>query len=129
MTKTNKQIKLSQSQIDVMKVLWQQPKLSVSDVHQQLNQQKSLALTTVATMLKRLQEKGIVGYEKQGRQYLYFAQVSEAEVRSSMLGSLLNHLFDGEPEALVHHLVDQETVSDEDLQKIKALLDQEVKRD
>ena len=129
MTKQNKPIKLSQSQIDVMKVLWQSPKLSVSDVHQQLNQHKPLALTTVATMLKRLQEKDIVGFEKVGRQFLYFAQISEAEVRSSMLGSLLTHLFDGEPEALVHHLVDQESVSDEDLKKIKDLLDQEVKRD
>ena len=80
-------------------------------------------------MLKRLQEKGVIGHEKDGRQYLYQANVSEAEVRSSMLGSLLQQLFDGEPEALVHHLVDQETLSDDDLLKIKALLDQEVRRD
>ncbi|MFC3194894.1 BlaI/MecI/CopY family transcriptional regulator [Marinicella sediminis] len=129
MHESRKPIKLSQSQIDVMKVLWQHDKLAVSDVHQALNQHKQLALTTVATVLKRLQEKDIVGYEKAGRQYLYFARVSEAEVRSSMLANLLNHLFNGEPEALVHHLVDQESVSEADLQKIKALLDEEVKRD
>ncbi|WP_223786598.1 BlaI/MecI/CopY family transcriptional regulator [Marinicella meishanensis] len=129
MTQTRPAIKLSQAQIEVMKVLWQHDKLSVSEVHQLLNQHKPLALTTVATMLKRLQEKGVIGYEKDGRQYLYQAQVSEAEVRSSMLGSLLQQLFDGEPEALVHHLVDQETVSEDDLLKIKALLDQEVRRD
>jgi BlaI family penicillinase repressor len=129
MPKNQTAIKLSQAQIELMKVLWQQDKLSVSQVHEQLSLHKPLALTTVATMLKRLQEKGIVGHEKSGRQYLYSARVSEHEVRSSMLGSLLNHLFDGEPEALVHHLVDQESVSEDDLQKIKALLDQEVNRD
>ena len=129
MFEKNQSIKLSQAQIELMKVLWQQDGLSVSQVHEQLNQQKPLALTTVATMLKRLQEKGIVSHEKVGRQYLYTAQVSEQQVRSSMLGNLLNHLFDGEPEALVHHLVDQEQVSTEDLQKIRDLLDQEVHRD
>ena len=129
MSEKNQTIKLSQAQIELMKVLWQQDRLSVSQVHEQLNQSKTLALTTVAIMLKRLQEKGIVSHEKAGRQYLYTAQVSEQQVRSSMLGNLLNHLFDGEPEALVHHLVDQQEVSAEDLQKIRDLLDQEVRRD
>jgi len=129
MSEKSRTIKLSQPQIELMKVLWKQDRLSVSQVHEQLNQLKPLALTTVATMLKRLQEKGIVSHEKAGRQYLYTAQVSEQQVRTSMLGNLLNHLFDGEPEALVHHLVDQEQVSAEDLQKIRDLLDQEVHRD
>ena len=46
-----------------------------------------------------------------------------------MLGNLLDHLFNGKPEALVNQLVDQETVSNEDLKKIKALLDKEVGND
>ena len=129
MSKKNQQVKLSQPQIELMKVLWAGGKLSVNEVHQQLNQAKPLAPTTVATMLKRLEEKDIVGFEKSGRQHLYYAQVSEAEVQSSMLGNLLDHLFNGQPDALVHHLVDQESVSQADLKKIKALLDQEVSDD
>lgn len=121
--KTNN-IKLSQPQLDVMKILWQGGKSSVSEVHKQLNQTKPLALTTVATVLKRLKEKDIVAFEKQGRHYLYFAQVSENAVQSSMLGNLLKGLFNGKPEALVHQLVDQEDVSDEDIRKIKKMLSQ-----
>ncbi len=117
-----KSIKLSQSQLDVMQVLWQQGKCSVSQVHEILMQQKSLAITTVGTVLKRLLDKEIVTYEKQGRQYLYCAQVSEDEVQASMLGNMLTGLFNGRPDALVHHLVDQNDVSDEDIEKIKAIL-------
>ncbi len=124
-----KNIKLSQSQLDVMKVLWQQGKSSVSQVHECLNQQKPLALTTVATVLKRLHAKNIVAFEKQGRVHMYFAAVTKDAVQSSMLGNLLTNLFNGKPEALVHHLVDQEHVSNEDIQKIKALLDDEQERD
>ncbi len=112
-----------------MKVLWQHNQLSASEVHKQLNAHKPLALTTVATVLKRLQDKGIVAHEKDGRQHLYYACVSADEVRSSMLGHLLKHLFDGEPDTLVHHLVDQDDVSDADVQKIRTLLDQGVNDD
>ena len=124
-----KNIKLSQSQLGVMKILWQQGQCSVSQVRQHLNELKPLAPTPVATVLKRLEEKGIVGFEKQGRQYMYFALVSEEQVQSSMLGNLLTHLFNGKAETLVHHLVDQEQVSAEDIEKIKALLDQNRRTD
>ncbi|MGJ8663264.1 MAG: BlaI/MecI/CopY family transcriptional regulator [Marinicella sp.] len=124
-TNESSNVKLSQSQIAVMKVLWQQGKQSVSQVHSKLNESKPVALTTVATVLKRLQEKDIVGFEKEGRQYVYFALVSEVDVQSSMLGNLLNHLFNGKPEELVHQLVDQEDVSADDIEKIKKLLSRE----
>lgn len=122
-------IKLSDLQISVMKVLWLHGKLSVNQTHRYLNQSRELALTTVATLLKRMQEKGIVGHEKQGRQYLYYALVSENEVKTSMLGNLLTSLFDGKPEALVHHLVAEDDVAVKDLEKIKRLLQKDQKND
>ncbi|MBL4659358.1 MAG: BlaI/MecI/CopY family transcriptional regulator, partial [Alcanivoracaceae bacterium] len=64
---TVKNIKLSNLQISVMKVLWTHGKMNVSSTHQLLSQAKPLALTTVATLLKRMEEKKIVGFEKQGR--------------------------------------------------------------
>ncbi len=122
-------VKLSQPQIAVMKILWQFDKQSVSQTHQILNDSKKVAITTVATVLKRLEEKGIVAFEKQGRQHLYYALVSEADVQSSMLGNLLNHLFNGKPEELVHQLVDRENVSTEDIAKIRKLLSVETNND
>lgn len=116
-------IKLSDLQIQLMKILWMHEKLPASEVHRLVNEQKELAPTTVATLLKRLQEKGCVDHEKQGRQFLYFAKVSEEEVKKSMLGSMLQNLFDGSPEQLVHHLVGQEDVKKSDLDKIHALLE------
>ena len=123
----NQQIKLSDLQIMVMKVLWERDKLSVSEVHKLINVQKELALTTVATLLKRMHEKGVVGFEKQGRQHLYFPLVSEKEVKTSMLANILTNLFDGNPSELVHHLVGQGGVDEKELGEIKDLLTQEKK--
>ncbi len=115
-------IKLSNLQISVMKILWSQKRLSVSQAHKLLNKEKTMALTTVATLLKRMHEKGIVGFEKVGRQHFYHPLISEREVKSSMLGNMINHLFNNEPAELVHHLVDQEDISEDELTLIRKML-------
>ena len=120
----NNTIKLSDLQLAVMKVLWQQGKLSVSQVHLEMNKQRELALTTVATLLKRMHEKEILAVEKQGRLHFYSPLISEQEVKTSMLSNMLQHLFDGKPEDLVHHLVGQEEIKQTDLDKIQKLLSQ-----
>jgi BlaI family transcriptional regulator, penicillinase repressor len=125
----NKPVKLSELQLTVMKVLWQHQRLSVSQAQQLLNEQKPMALTTVATLLKRMHEKNIVHAEKQGRQFFYSPAITEAEVKTSMLSNLLNHLFDGNPSELVHHLVAQDEVKQDDIAKIQQLIDQEKSND
>ncbi len=125
----NKPVKLSELQLTVMKVLWQHQRLSVSQAQQLLNEQKPMALTTVATLLKRMHEKNIVHAEKQGRQFFYSPAITEAEVKTSMLSILLNHLFDGNPSELVHHLVAQDEVKQDDIAKIQQLIDQEKSND
>jgi len=105
-----------------MKVLWQHDKLSVSEAHRLLSEKKTMALTTVATLLKRMHEKNILSVEKSGRQFFYSAAVSESEVKTSMLSGILDSLFDGSPTELVHHLVAQDEVNQGDLDKIKQLL-------
>ena len=122
---TPQSIKLSDLQLLVMKVLWEHGKLSVSDAHRLLNEKKEMALTTVATLLKRMNEKEIVAFEKQGRQHLYYALISEQEIKTSMLSNILANLFDGSPSELVHHLVAQDEVDPLDLDKIKQLLAQD----
>ena len=115
-------IKLSGLQISVLKLFWRHGKLTVNEAHQLLNQEKPMALTTVATMLKRLHEKGAVKFEKQGRQHVYFASVSESQVKTTMLANMLSTLFDGKPDELVHHLVAQEDVQASDIEKIRNMI-------
>lgn len=122
-------IKLSDLQLMLIKVLWQHGKLSAAEVHKIVAQQRDLAPTTVATMLKRMQEKDWLGYEKNGRQFQYFAKITERNVKTSMLSNLLANLFDGRPDELVHHLVDSDEINESDLKKIQALLSNEQSED
>jgi len=127
--KSKQSVKLSDLQLSVMRVLWKHGKLSVSETHKQLNQKKLMALTTVATLLTRMQEKDIVAFEKRGRQFLYYPLISESDIKTSMLTNILNTLFDGNPSELVNHLVSQNDIKKGDLDKIKQLLQKDVDND
>ncbi|MBB5207461.1 BlaI/MecI/CopY family transcriptional regulator [Chiayiivirga flava] len=115
-------VALSDLQLDVMRVLWRAD-ASVSDVVAALAGRRDLAHTTVATVLTRLARRGVVAAHRDGRQLLYRACVTESQVRRSMVGSLIQRLFRGDPTALLAHLVDERDVARDELARVQRLLD------
>ncbi len=115
-------ISLSDLQLAVMRVLWDRPEASTADVVEAMAGTRGLAHTTVATLLTRLEKRGVLAARRDGRQVFYRARVSEDAVRRSMVGSLLGNLFGGDARALVAHLVREDEVAPEDLERIEALL-------
>ena len=89
----DKHIALSDLQIAVVRVLWQHGECSVADVAQALDATRGLKHTTVATVLTRLRNRGVVGQRREGRQLMYRALVSESQVRRSMVAELVGNLF------------------------------------
>ena len=88
-----------------MRVLWQRDEAAVADVHEALLDERGLAPTTIATMLKKMEDKGVVAHRSEGRRFLYRPTVSEGAVRRSMVGELTERLFLGDAAALVSHLL------------------------
>lgn len=115
-------VALSELQIAVMRVLWSQPEASTADVAQALAEQRGLAHTTVATLLSRLEKRGVVAARRDGRQLVYRAVASEDQVRRSMVAGLLSSVFGGDAPALVSHLVRESEIGADDLERIKRLL-------
>lgn len=115
-------VSLSDLQLAVMRVLWDRPEASTSDVVEALSGARGLAHTTVSTLLTRLEKRGLLTARRDGRQLFYRASVSEEAVRRSMVGSLLGNLFGGDARALVAHLVREDEVSPGDLERIESLL-------
>jgi BlaI family transcriptional regulator, penicillinase repressor len=107
----------------IMQVLWHRGEATSAQVHQALLEERGLAPTTIATMLRKMEDKGIVAHRSEGRQYLYRATVSEAEVRRSMVNELVERVFAGDPAALVSHLVSDGRIDDAELQRLRGLLD------
>ena len=113
---------LTDLQISLMRVLWDRGRATVAEICDAVKPERGLALTTVATLLSRLEKRGIVGHETRARQFVYQALVTEAEVRRSMVQELTEQLFDGDVAALMSHLLTAREISPGDLDRINAML-------
>jgi BlaI family penicillinase repressor len=118
----SRDLALSDLQLMLMRVFWSRPSASAADVVAELRTTRPLAHTTVATLLSRLEKRGLLVAIREGRQVSYRAAVSQKDVRRSMVASLLTGLFDGEARDLLSHLVDQRHISADELAEIRTAL-------
>ena len=116
----SRKIPLGELQLAIVRVLWDRGEATVAEVHEALRDRR-LALTTIATMLRKLEEKGAVAHREQGRQFVYRARIATEEVQSHLVGDLVDRLFDGNALDLVNHLVQE---GDIDLDELDALREQ-----
>lgn len=110
---------LGDLQLAILRVLWQRDEASVADVHADLSD-RQLALTTIATMLRKMEDKGLVGHRENGRQFLYRAAVEPDQVQRNLVGDLVGKLFDGDPLALVNHLLRAGEIELSELDELRA---------
>lgn len=110
-------------QLSILDVLWDRGEATTQQVWECVAEERPLALTTVATLLSRLERKHVLTHRRDGRQFVYHATVSRAEVRRSKVRELTETLFDGDAAALVGHLVRAQDVKGDDLNRIRALLE------
>ncbi len=113
---------LGELQHAIMRVLWARDEATVAEVHEALFDERGLAPTTIATMLRKMEDKGVVAHRVEDRHFVYRPMVTEDAVRSSMVGELLDRLFAGDPAALVSHLVADRDIDEEEIERLRALL-------
>jgi predicted transcriptional regulator len=118
---------LSDLQLSLMRVLWDRGECSAADVQRGLGRTRPLAITTVGTLLTRLEKRGLVKHRTEGRAFLFRAAVSEGDVRKRMLSGLVRNLFRGEPTEVVEQLLSHRDVSPGDIERIEAMI-KEAKR-
>jgi predicted transcriptional regulator len=106
-----------------MRVLWDKGEASASDVQRALHRSRGLAITTVSTLLTRLEKRGLLSHRADGRTFVYRAKISERDVRRSMLSSLVDGLFRGDASAVVSQLLAARDVTEGDIDRIQELVE------
>jgi BlaI family transcriptional regulator, penicillinase repressor len=115
---------LSQSQREIMEIIWDRDEVSASDVREILAAKRDLAKNTVRTLLERMEAKGWLKHRESGRTFLYAAaQPREASIGQKVL-EVVEHICGGSPETLVTALLDYRGLRPEELKRIRKLLDQ-----
>lgn len=113
---------LGDLQLAIMRVLWNRGQATVAEVHEALEPERGLALTTIATMLTKMEKKGVVDHHAEGRRFIYRPTVSESQVRRSMVADLTSQLFRGDVTALVNHLLSEHEIDDQELNQLRELI-------
>lgn len=115
-------MKISGAELEVMNVLWRNPRLAASDVFDALGDHKDWNIRTVKTLLARLVEKGALATEQQGRRYLYTPQVAQHDYKARAARQFVDRVFSGRAAPLVAHLAESEGLTDEDIAELEQLL-------
>jgi predicted transcriptional regulator len=120
-------IVLADREADLMEVLWDDGPSTVAEVRKRLK--VKLAYNTVLSILRTLEMKGYVGHAEEGRAHRYVARVARDAARHSALRQLSAKLFNGSVELLLTSAVSDKRLSDEDIRRIRALLDKRAQGD
>ena len=107
----------------IMAVLWERGEATAADGARGAPRGARPAPTTIATMLRKMEDKGVVAHRAEGRQFVYRPTVSEDLVRRSMVGELVERLFGGDPKALVAHLVSEHEIAPGELPELRRRVD------
>jgi predicted transcriptional regulator len=110
-------------EIEILRVLWEHGNASLSDVCEALRRERPVATTTVATMLRVMLDKGLVRRKPVGRGHRWSASVSHAAAAKSLVGKLVDGIFDGSTGQLVAHLVERGKLTDAELAELRKLID------
>jgi BlaI family penicillinase repressor len=121
MSKT-KIYRLGDLQLRIMKMLWANEAATVAEVHAAVGGEGDLAYTTVATMLRKMEARGLVKHRMEARSFIYRAAVAEEAVSRGMADHLLERLFEGSLADMVRHLLSNREVSREELSKLEKLI-------
>ena len=119
---------LTEVELELMNILWQLGEGTVRDVLAHLASDRHLAYTSVATIIRILEQNNFVTSRKQGRTHIYTPVVPKEDYEARSLNHIVKKLFNNVPTSLVARLVDGQNLSQQELEEMKKILEERLKQ-
>lgn len=113
---------ISEAEFEVMKIVWKYAPISTNEITEKLLQTTTWSPKTIQTLIKRLVTKGALTYEKQSRMFVYTPAVKESEYIRQESNSFLNRYYDGDITAMVSAYIENDKLSESELDTLRTLL-------
>src|SRR5437867_1925135 len=110
---------LTGQELKIMKVVWRLETATVRQVYEELLKQRRIAYTTVMTMMNILEQKGYLKKRQEDRAYVYLSARPQKQVIASMVREFIQRVFNGSAEPLLAHLVEDDQLTEQDLEEIR----------
>ena len=125
MTKTSESVpRPTESELELLRILWDNEPATVRDIYDTLNQERPSGYTTVLKLLQIMTAKGLVVRDEANRAHVYRAAISQDAMQSKILRDLSVRLFSGSAAQLALHALAMEPATQNDLDEIRALIEQ-----
>ena len=121
-----KEIKLTDSEEVIMEMLWEREKLFMKEILESYPEPKP-ASTTVATLLKRMQNKDLVGYTLFGNSREYFAKVKKSEYFREEMTSMIDRFFNSSVTQFASFFTSNTKLTQKQLKELREIIDKEIK--
>lgn len=118
-----KYIKPTESELEILQVIWEKGSASVREVHEALSVTKDVGYTTTLKLMQIMHEKGLVKRDNTFKTHIYAPAVTREKAQKQLLGKMINGLFGGSPTQLVLQALGNHKASIEELEQIQQLLD------
>ena len=113
---------LTEVELELMNIIWSLNKVTIKDIVSHLPKERSLAYTTVATVVKVLEQKGFLECQKNTYAHVFLPNVTKAEYERTCIDHMVTNVFDGEPVAMVQRLLMAKKLQHDDIQAIEEAL-------
>ncbi len=120
---TTRYIKPTESELEILQVLWKKDLATVREVHEELSAMKDAGYTTTLKLMQIMHEKGLVKRDDSMRTHVYQAAVSKEKTQKHLLGKMIDSLFGGSPTQLVIQALGEHKATPEELEKIQQMID------
>lgn len=117
----NRRPAISPAETEVLRLVWQVNEATVQQVYDALPTNRKVAYVTVATLLRRLEEKGYLKHRVCGKAFVYTPTAKKEEVIKRTIADLVERLFGGNPVPLLQHLAQHDRITDEDIERLREL--------
>lgn len=118
-----KQLKPTESELEILGVLWNKEKATVRDVHEELAKIKDVGYTTTLKLMQIMHEKGLVKRDDSNKTHIYEPVVTREKTQKQLVGKMVDTLFQGSPTQLVMQALGNHKTSRRELEEIQKLLD------
>ena len=120
---TIKKLKPTESELEILQVLWEKENATVREVHDELSKNKDSGYTTTLKLLQIMYEKGLVTRDDSNKTHIYQAAVTKQKTQKQMLDKMINTLFSGSSTQLVLQALGNQKTSKDELEEIQKYLD------
>lgn len=112
---------MSPAETEILRLVWDSREATVQQVYDALPADRKVTYVTVATLLRRLEEKGYLKHRLRGKAFVYTPAAKKEDVIKTTIGDLVQRLFGGNPVPLMQHLALHSEITDEDIERLKEL--------